>query len=152
MERSEGQVGSSSGIPGQEWMEHLQSSLGAQRVFGTPVERGGTLVIPVASVRGGGGGGGGSGPGPEGRGSSQQGAGAGFGLSAKPAGVFIVREGRVAWRPAVDANRVLLGVQLLVALAFWVGMARNRPRPLLSPRLQRQLLRAAVLRRLLRRR
>jgi Sporulation protein YtfJ (Spore_YtfJ) len=135
------------GLPSQDWMEHLQASLGADRVFGTPVESGGSLIIPVASVRGGGGGG--SGVDAEGKASGQN-AGAGFGLSARPAGVFVVRDGRVAWRPAVDANRVLLGVQLLLAMAFWVGMARRRAPPRPSSReLQRRLLRRALVRRLL---
>jgi hypothetical protein len=116
---------------GPEWMEHLQSSLGVERVFGTPVERGGTLIIPVASVRGGGGGGSGH----EREGGGQ---GGGFGLSARPAGVFVVREGRVDWRPAVDANRVLLGMQLLAAIAFWVYWA-HRPQQVL-PRLSRRRL------------
>jgi hypothetical protein len=126
---------------GPEWMEHLQSSLGAERVFGTPVEREGTLIIPVANVRGGGGGG--TGMGSEGK-SNGPGAGAGFGLSARPAGVFVVRGGRVAWRPAVDANRVMLGMQLLAAIAFWVAWARRPVRALAMPprsrRLQRRLL------------
>ncbi len=120
----------------EQWMERLQSSLGADRVFGTPVERDGTLVIPVAKVSGGGGGGGG--PASDGRGDSQ---GAGFGLTAKPAGVFVVREGRVAWRPAVDANRVVMGMQLLAVVAFWVYWA-NRPQRQVLPRLvQLRLLR-----------
>ena len=119
------------GAATQEWMEHLQSSLGAGRVFGAPVEREGTLILPVATVRGGGGGGGGSGP--EGQGEGQ---GGGFGLSAKPAGVFVVRGGRVDWRPAVDANRVVLGVQLLAALGLWVYWASRSLRPAL-PRFAR---------------
>ncbi|MBF5045705.1 hypothetical protein FGE12_25080 [Aggregicoccus sp. 17bor-14] len=132
-------------------MEQLQASLGAQRVFGAPVEREGTLILPVASVRGGGGGG--SGPAAGGQASSQ-GAGGGFGLSAKPAGVFVVREGRVSWRPAVDANRVLLGVQLLLAMGFWVGVARWRrnERASLRRTLQRRLMVRALRRRLARER
>jgi len=118
-----------------EWMENLKTSLGAERVFGTPVERDGTLLIPVASVRGGGGGGGGTRP--EGTGEGQ---GAGFGLSARPAGVFVVRRGRVAWRPAVDVNRVLLGVQLLVAIALWLGWS-PRPAKALPQPSRRRLLR-----------
>ena len=134
------------GGSGQAWMEQLQASLGAQRVFGTPLEREGTLILPVASVRGGGGGG--SGPAPEGQASGQN-AGGGFGLSAKPAGVFVVREGRVSWRPAVDANRVLLGVQLLLAVGFWVGVARRQrnERASLRRALERRLMVRALRRR-----
>ena len=133
MERTP-QISKEKGAATQEWMDHLQSSLGAGRVFGAPVEREGTLIIPVATVRGAGGGGGGSGP--EGQGEGQ---GGGFGLSAKPAGVFVVRGGRVDWRPAVDANRVLLGVQLLAAIGFWVYWA-DRSQRLALPRFARRRL------------
>ena len=119
----------------QEWMQKLQSSLGADRVFGTPLERGDTLILPVAKVSGGGGGGGG--PAPDGKGDSQ---GAGFGLTAKPAGVFVVRKGKVDWRPAVDANRVVMGMQLLAVIAFWVYWANRPPRQALPRRAQLQRL------------
>jgi hypothetical protein len=32
---------------------------------------------------------------------------------AKALGVFVIRNGRVAWRPAIDVNRVILGAQIV---------------------------------------
>ena len=59
-------------------------------------------------MRGGGGGGGDT----EGNG------GAGFGITAKPAGVFVIRDGDAEWKPALDLNRVILGGQLVAIVAF----------------------------------
>ena len=64
--------------------------------------------LPAAKVRGGGGGGGDT----EGNG------GAGFGITAKPAGVFVIRDGDAEWKPALDLNRVILGGQLVAIVAF----------------------------------
>ncbi len=84
------------------------------RVFGEPIERDGTIVVPVAAVRGGGGGGGGQGPNGEGSGD-----GAGFGLVARPVGVFVVRGDDVTWKPAVDVTRIVLGGQLVAIVGFF---------------------------------
>jgi uncharacterized spore protein YtfJ len=83
-----------------------------KRVFGEPIERDGVLVIPVAVVAGGGGGGGRHGqpdhPGEE--------SGGGFGVWARPIGAYVVREGRVEFRPAID----------LVPLAFLATFLGSR--------------------------
>jgi uncharacterized spore protein YtfJ len=92
-------------------IHEVEEAISVRRVFGEPYEKDGVTVIPAARVSGGGGGG--SGEAPEGEGS---GSGTGFGLSAKPFGVFVVADGAVTWRPAVDVNRVILGGQL-VAIA-----------------------------------
>jgi uncharacterized spore protein YtfJ len=100
----------------------------AEKVYTEPIRQDGLTVIPAASVGGGGGGGGGSG-GPEGQGAGA-GEGGGFGLKAKPAGAFVIKQGKVRWQPAVDVNRVILGGQiiavtaLLVARAIILGRAR----------------------------
>jgi len=102
---------------------------GADRVFGTPIRQDGVIVLPVAKVGGGGGGGGGSGqPGQEANGS-----GGGFGISARPAGVYVLKDGRVSWQPALDLNKVILGGQLVVVVALLVarsvlGPGRRRGR------------------------
>ena len=46
--------------------------------------------------------------------------GGGFGLTAKPAGIYVIRDGDAEWRPALDLNRVILGGQIvaIVALLF----------------------------------
>jgi uncharacterized spore protein YtfJ len=88
----------------------------AGTVFGEPITRGAMTIVPVARVSGRGGGGEGGGP------ASREGAGGGSGgglvLSARPVGVFVVKEKRVAWRPAVDINRVVLGGQLVAIAAL----------------------------------
>jgi hypothetical protein len=61
-------------------------------------------------VRGGSGGGG----------DSAGNGGGGFGISAAPAGVFVVDGGRVEWKPAVPVGRIVLGGQLVAALALLV--------------------------------
>jgi uncharacterized spore protein YtfJ len=98
-------------------------ALTVQRVFGEPFEKDGVTVIPVARI--GGGAGGGDGEGPEGEG---HGSGGGFGLGAKPAGVFVLSDGEVTWRPAVDVNRVILGGQLVGVVALLVVRSILRSR------------------------
>lgn len=104
---------------------------GADRVFGTPIQQDGVIVIPVAKVGGGGGGGGGSGPAQPGQ--EANGSGGGFGISARPAGVYVLKDGRVSWQPALDLNKVILGGQLVVVVALLVarsvlGPGRRRGR------------------------
>lgn len=48
------------------------------------------------------------------------GGGGGFGVRAKPVGVYVVRDGAVQWQPALDLSRVILGGQLVGALALLV--------------------------------
>jgi uncharacterized spore protein YtfJ len=78
-------------------------------VFGKPVTADGVTVVPVASVTGGGGGGErtAENPGPE--------SGAGFGFVARPVGAYVIRKGKVRWRPAVD-------VTALAAMAMVSGL------------------------------
>jgi len=96
-----------------EAFQDAKDVLTTERVFGTPFERNGTTVIPAAAVRGGGGGG--KGEGPEGMGG---GSGSGFGMSARPIGAFVIRDGNVTWQPAIDANRAILGGQILAGIAL----------------------------------
>jgi uncharacterized spore protein YtfJ len=97
----------------QEVITQARDSLTVKRVFGEPYERDGVTVIPAARVQGGAGGGGGEGPGGQGNGS-----GGGFGMSARPAGVFLIRGDDVTWRPALDLNRVILGGQAVAIVAL----------------------------------
>jgi len=56
-----------------------------------------------------------------GGGDSQENGGVGFGLTAKPAGAYVVREGgKVSWEPAVDPNRIVLGMQIVAIVALLV--------------------------------
>lgn len=91
------------------------------RVFGAPIHVDGLTVVPVAKIGGGGGAGGGA--------ESVQdhddasGTGGGFGLAAKPLGVFVVGNGKVRWRPAVDVNKIILGGQVVAVTALLVVRA-----------------------------
>ena len=71
----------------RESMQQALDAMQARVVFGEPIEQNGTIFLPAAKVRGGGGGGGDT----EGNG------GAGFGITAKPAGVFVIRDGDAEW-------------------------------------------------------
>jgi uncharacterized spore protein YtfJ len=91
------------------------------KVFGTPITQGDTIVVPVARVGGGAGGGGGTGT--TGPGQEQGGTGGGLGVSAKPLGVFVLRHGKVDWRPVVDVNRIVLGGQIVAVATLFVARA-----------------------------
>lgn len=103
-------------------LSQVRDSITVQRVFGEAIERNGVTVLPVARVQGGGGGGD--------KQVEQRGQGAGFGLSARPAGVYVIRQGNVTWQPAVDINRIVLGGQLVAVVLFLVArsIARSRSR------------------------
>jgi uncharacterized spore protein YtfJ len=108
----------------EEILDRVRDTLTIRQVFGEPYERDGTLVVPVARVAGGGGGGGGNSPGEGG------GGGGGFGFEARPVGAYVIRDGEVAWRPAVDVTRIALGGQMiaLVALLVLRGVIRRLTR------------------------
>lgn len=90
-----------------------RDAITVKRVFGDPVERDGVTVIPAAAVRGGAGGGG--------EGGGNGGGGGGFGIVARPIGAYVIRDGDVSWRPAIDVNRVLV---LVAALVYLVARRR----------------------------
>jgi uncharacterized spore protein YtfJ len=99
-----------------ELLEGARDTITVRRVYGEPIEQEGLTLVPAAAVRGGGGGGGDS----EGNG------GGGFGVAARPVGAYVIRDGEVAWRPAVDVNRLVLGWQVVSALALLTGWALGR--------------------------
>lgn len=102
-----------------ELVATLRETMTVARVFGEPYERDGVTVIPAATVRGGvGGGTGRKGAGGEAGEGGQEGEGGGLGLIARPAGVYVIREGTVRWQPAVDVNRIVT-----LAIAGWVAVA-----------------------------
>jgi uncharacterized spore protein YtfJ len=95
----------------EEISQSVRDGMDVKRVFGEPIERDGVTIIPVASIGGGGGGGGG---GTE----AEGGSGGGFGMAAKPIGVYVIKNGEVAWRPTVDVNKIIGGIQLAVVLVL----------------------------------
>lgn len=93
------------------FVDRAQDVMTVRRVFGDPIERNGVTILPVASVGGGGGGGGGEGKGPDER--TGRGWGGGYGVSARPAGVYVIRGDQVTWRPAIDVNRTIFMGQIV---------------------------------------
>lgn len=90
-----------------ELLSGARDVMTVKRVYGDPIERDGILVIPAANVVGGGGGGG----------DNENNGGGGFGVSSTPAGAWIIRDGKVAWEPAIDATRIAT-LGMLVAIIF----------------------------------
>jgi uncharacterized spore protein YtfJ len=111
----------------QDVIAQARDTLTVKRVFGEPYEKDGVTVIPAARVRGGAGGGSGEDPDSRGRGS-----GSGFGVTARPVGAFVIRDGDLSWRPAVDVNRIVVGGQVVVVVALLtvraIVKARSRAR------------------------
>jgi len=100
-----------------ELVTTVRDAITVSRVFAEPYEKDGVTVIAAATVAGGGGGGGGH----DERG--QEGEGGGFGVVARPAGAYVIKDGGVRWRPAVDVNRLIATVGA-VAIAYLFTRAR----------------------------
>jgi len=97
-----------------EILEQARDALTVKRVFGEPYEKDGSLVVPVAAVRGGFGGGTGSDKG------GGTGVGGGLGISARPVGVYRIQGDAVSWCPAVDTTRVIILGQIVGIVALLV--------------------------------
>jgi uncharacterized spore protein YtfJ len=89
-------------------LEKAQDALTARTVYAEPYSDGGTTIIPAAAVRGGGGGGG----------DERANGGAGFGLSARPVGAYVIRDGEVEWKPAIDYGRIAIAGCLVAGAAL----------------------------------
>jgi hypothetical protein len=89
----------------------------AAHVYGQPYETAdGVTIVPVAKVRG----------------RTKAGADADLHLTARPAGVFVIKNGEATWVPAVDSTRIALMGELigLVAATFaTLAMVRRPPWP-----------------------
>lgn len=94
----------------EEIAQQGRDALTVKKVFGDPFERDGVAVIPVATLRGGGGGGSGEDM------NGNQGGGGGYGVSARPIGVYQVKDGKVTWIPALDLTKVILTGQVIAIL------------------------------------
>ena len=146
-ERDNDRSGAGNGVI--DTIAHSLDDNTSRRVFGDALSVGEVTVIPAARVLGRGGGGGGGGRmarDSDKAGGQQTGDGAGGGLSqsARPVGAFVVKDGDVSWRPALDLNRIILGgqfvavVALLVVRSVFNHRARRRGR---GPRLDRAMRR-----------
>ena len=100
-----------------ELVNSTRETLTVRRIYAEPFERDGLAVIAAASVRGGAGGGSGHDE------KGQEGEGGGFGVSGRPAGAYVIKDGEVSWRPAVDPNRIVTMVALVV-----IAYLLSRPR------------------------
>lgn len=111
-------------------MDQARSVLTVERVFGQPIEKDGTILIPAAAIRGAGGAGGGGGENQ--RGEEGIGEGVGYATTARPVGAYVMSDGEVSWRPAVDLTRILAAATTVIVsfLAFrWLikrGQARSQ--------------------------
>jgi uncharacterized spore protein YtfJ len=103
-------------IDPKELLAKTTDALSVGRVFGSPIEKDGCLIIPVAwSV---GGGGTGVEMPPESEGSSDpacERVGSGFGGVTCPMGVYAVENGKVRWVPAIDVTCLLLAAIAAIA-------------------------------------
>jgi uncharacterized spore protein YtfJ len=98
----------------QELISGARDTISVKRVYGDPYEKNGLTVIPAATVRGGAGGGVGEHDGEE------TGKGGGYGVHARPSGAWIIENGTVTWKPAVDVNRIVFGGQMVALAAILV--------------------------------
>jgi hypothetical protein len=80
-----------------ELVTTVRDAITVSRVFAEPYEQDGVTVIAAATVA--------------------EGEGGGFGVIARPAGAYVIKDGRVWWRPAVDVNRLVATVGA-VAIAY----------------------------------
>jgi uncharacterized spore protein YtfJ len=106
----------------QQFVSEMQHDIRPGTVFGAPIQADGATLIPTMSVRGG----------VRARGGNRDGA--GYGVRARPVGVYVLRDGKVAWRPAIDVNRIIWGGQLLGMTAAiangvaWMLLSRTAQR------------------------
>ncbi len=101
-----------------------RDAITVKRVYAEPYEKDGVTVIAAAAV--GGGGGGGTGRDEKG----QENEGGGFGVRGRPVGAYVIKDGKVDWRPAVDPNRIItmVGLVLVALLLSRSRVARARAR------------------------
>jgi uncharacterized spore protein YtfJ len=90
-------------------LKGARDTIAVKRVYGEPIEREGITLIPVAAVRGGGGGGS----------DERHNGGGGFGVDARPVGAYVIRNGAVEWRPALDAGRLAALAAVVLAVLLW---------------------------------
>jgi len=104
-------------------IEAAREALTVRKVFGEAYEADGVTIIPVAKLCGTSGivFGDGNGRGSESDGGDHRAASGGvggFGVIARPAGVYVIADGRVSWQPALNLGRVILGGQVLGGIAL----------------------------------
>jgi uncharacterized spore protein YtfJ len=94
-------------------LERVGRTASAGRCFGPPIERDGTTYVPVAVVIAGGG-----------AGERDGDDGGGFGFWAQPLGVYVLRDGRARFRPALGPVHLAVIAVVLRQTVRWVGTRR----------------------------
>jgi hypothetical protein len=81
----------------------METDSDAARMFGEAYQADGATVIPVTVVRGG---------------------------SPRPAGIYVIKDGKASWVPAVDAGRIaMMGILVGLVSATLAGVAMIRRPP-----------------------
>lgn len=101
----------------EQVLARVSENVSAGRVFGTPIEREGVTVVPVAWVVGGGGGGVGQ---PAATGQTPP-DGAGFGMLAVPIGAYVIKDGDARFVPSYD-----LGFLIVVGITAFKSLFKRR--------------------------
>jgi hypothetical protein len=99
-------------------LPHFANSFAAKRVYSEPYTVDGITLITAAAISGGAG---------MRRDGSEQETGGGMGGAARPVGAYVVRNGQVTWKPALDLERIALRGLLIGALVV-LGLMRLRRR------------------------
>jgi uncharacterized spore protein YtfJ len=103
---------------------------GVRRVYGEPYQKDGVTVIPAARILGGVA----SGTGPiataadGSTGEQPSGSGTGFGMTGSPAGAIVIKGDDVRWVPAIDINRIVLGMQIVSIVLILAVRSISRAR------------------------
>jgi hypothetical protein len=110
----------------RENLREIVDDAAAGRMFGTPIRQGDVVMLPVARLRGC-------------RcdvGTGEAAGRGGAGGSAKALGVFVIRDGKVVWRPAIDVNKAILGAQIVaIVVAFTIrAIVKSRCATARAPR------------------
>ena len=112
------------GSPLSGLTDRIGSHLSVSTVFGSPVERDGVTIVPVAVARMAVGGGGGMDPSKH-----QEGEGAGMAGMVSPVGYIELKDGRTRFVPAVRPAR-MLGLLLAAVVAALVVLRPTVPKGL----------------------
>jgi len=105
-----------------ELLARVGDNISVRRVFGEPVDRDGTTLVPVAMVAGGGG----AGSGPVGGQDENAPDGAGYGVWARGIGAYTIRQGEVRFVPAVDVTLLAGLTTAIVGRAVIRAIVRRR--------------------------
>jgi hypothetical protein len=101
-----------------EFLSEVREAMHARRVYADPIEHDGVHRHPGGRGR----------RMAVGGGDDSDNGGGGFGLRARPVGAYVIKDGEVSWKPAIDVVRLMLGWQVVAGIAavgLW-SFARRR--------------------------